>query len=200
MRPHVLPLGWRVITRTSAGVGAGLRNNIVFGWYAADSCVCGQFPLSPKSGVSRKGQTPLDYRRRLCIWFRQLLEMHAFLGLRGRSLGPCRRRRQARSDHPGEGLSYELEDAMTNLLTVGLRGLRGVDGGTVAPAARRAKGIHARFVLLAVVTCVAVLALGAASAQALPPRSGARARRRQPVTRPRSTTSPPRTSSPPALS
>jgi hypothetical protein len=60
---------------------------------------------------------------------------------------------------------------MTNLLTVGLRGLRGVDGGTVAPAARRAMGIEARFVLLAVVTCVAVLALGAASAQALP-RSG----------------------------
>jgi hypothetical protein len=60
---------------------------------------------------------------------------------------------------------------MTNLLTVGLRGLRGVDGGTIAPAARRATGGHARFVLFAVVTCVAVLALGAASAQALP-RSG----------------------------
>ncbi len=60
---------------------------------------------------------------------------------------------------------------MTNLLTVGLRGLRGVDGGTIAPAARRASGGHARFVLFAVVTCVAVLALGAASAQALP-RSG----------------------------
>ena len=56
---------------------------------------------------------------------------------------------------------------MTNLLTVGLRGLRGVDGGTIAPAARRATGGQARFVLLAVVTCVAVLALGAASAQAL---------------------------------
>ena len=60
---------------------------------------------------------------------------------------------------------------MTNLLTVGLRGLRGVDGGTIAPAARRAPGGHARFVLFAVVTCVAVLALGAASAQAAGPAS-----------------------------
>jgi len=49
---------------------------------------------------------------------------------------------------------------MTNLLTVGLRGLRGVDGGTIAPAARRATGGHARFVLFAVVTCVAAAAEG----------------------------------------
>ena len=62
---------------------------------------------------------------------------------------------------------------MTNLLTVGLRGLRGLDGGTIAPAARRAPGGHARFVLFAVVTCVAVLALGAASAQALAPQRSA---------------------------
>ena len=56
---------------------------------------------------------------------------------------------------------------MRNLLTVGLRGLRGVDGGTTAPAAKRAAGLQARFALLVVLACAGVLVLGAGSAQAL---------------------------------
>ena len=56
---------------------------------------------------------------------------------------------------------------MTNLLMVGLRGLRGADGGTTAPAAKRAAGLQTRFALLVVLTCACVLALGAGSAQAL---------------------------------
>ena len=51
---------------------------------------------------------------------------------------------------------------MRNLLTVGLRGLRGVDGGTTAPAAKRAAGLQARFALLVVLACAGVLVLGRA--------------------------------------
>lgn len=56
---------------------------------------------------------------------------------------------------------------MTNLRIVGLRGLSGADGGTIAHAAKRGKGLQARFALLVVVASAGVLALGAGSAQAL---------------------------------
>jgi hypothetical protein len=53
-----------------------------------------------------------------------------------------------------------------------LRNPRRADGGTIAPAARRIAGLRARYTLLAVATCVGVLALGAASAEAMVVRTG----------------------------
>jgi ribosomal protein S18 len=61
---------------------------------------------------------------------------------------------------------------MRYLLAVGVRGRCLTDGKRLAPAARRPTGGQARLALLAAVACVAMLALGPASAQAQPARSG----------------------------